>query len=106
MKTRKIGSFEVSEVAMGCMAFSHGYGRTPSEDYAISAIRAAFEAGCTHFDTAESYGDVVFHAGHNEELVGKALAPFRGDVTIATKFRVNETELKHAGSQKTPSNRT
>ena len=51
MKKRKIRNLEVSEIGMGCMGFSHGYGQVPSEDYAIEAIREAYQAGCTFFDT-------------------------------------------------------
>jgi aryl-alcohol dehydrogenase-like predicted oxidoreductase len=55
MKTRMLRNIEVSEVGMGCMAFSHGYGRIPEEQYSIEAIRNAYEHGCTFFDTAEVY---------------------------------------------------
>ena len=55
MKTRKLGQLEVSEIGMGCMGFSHGYGQVPEEAYSIEAIRKAYEAGCTFFDTAEVY---------------------------------------------------
>ena len=84
MKTRMIGKLEVSAVGMGCMAFSHGYGQIPEEDYSIAAIRAAVDAGCTFFDTAEAYGQQLYWLGHNEELVGKALASARENVTIST----------------------
>ena len=76
MKTRKIGNLEVSAVGMGIMGFSHGYGKVPSEDYAIEAIRKGYEAGCTFFDTAEGYGKEQFYPGHNEQLLGKAIKPF------------------------------
>ena len=59
------------------MGFSHGYGQVPPKAYAIEAIRKAYDYGCTHFDTAEAYGKEQFYAGHNEELVGKAIEPFR-----------------------------
>lgn len=88
MRTRMLGSIGVSEIGMGCMGFSHGYGKVPDEATAIDAIRAAHDAGCTLFDTAESYGREQFHMGHNEELVGKALAPFRDEAVIATKFHL------------------
>ena len=55
MKTRYLRDIEVSEVGMGCMAFSHGYGQIPDEQYSIEAIQNAFEHGCTFFDTAEVY---------------------------------------------------
>ena len=79
---------EVSEVGMGCMAFSHGYGKIPDEHYSIEAIRGAYEHGCTFFDTAEVYGPNLspLHRGHNERIVGKALADVRDQVVIATKM--------------------
>ena len=72
------------------MGFSHGYGQVPPEAYAIEAIRKAYDYGCTHFDTAEAYGKEQFYAGHNEELVGKAIEPFRKEVVLATKFHIGE----------------
>lgn len=92
MKTRKIGSLEVSPIGMGCMGFSHGYGMVPEEAYSIEAIRKAYDFGCTLFDTAESYGRELFYAGHNEQLVGKAIEPFRKQVVLATKFHIHEDE--------------
>lgn len=88
MKTRKLRDIEVSEVGMGCMAFSHGYGTIPDERYSIEAIRGAYDAGCTFFDTAEVYGPNLAHSqrGHNERIVGKALAGVRDEVVIATKL--------------------
>lgn len=94
MKKRLLGSLEVSEIGMGCMGFSHGYGQVPKEEYAIKAIEKAHDFGCTLFDTAESYGREMFFAGHNEELVGKALAPFRKEVVLATKFHIHPEELE------------
>ena len=88
MKKRLLRNLVVSEIGMGCMGFSHGYGQVPEEDYAIQAIRQAYEFGCTLFDTAETYGREMFYPGHNEELVGKALAPFRKQVVLATKFHI------------------
>ena len=93
MKTRMIGKLEVSAVGMGCMAFSHGYGQIPEEDYSIAAIRAAVDAGCTFFDTAEAYGQQLYWLGHNEELVGKALASARENVSIATKFHLTDEDV-------------
>ena len=55
MKTRNWGSLTVSEVGMGCMAFSHGYGKIPPEEYSVQAIQNAYRHGCTFFDTAEIY---------------------------------------------------
>lgn len=71
---------------MGCMAFSHGYGQIPPEQYSIEAIRGAYEHGCTFFDTAEVYSPGLSGIGHNERIVGKALADVRDDVVIATKL--------------------
>ena len=87
MKTRLLRDIEVSEVGMGCMAFSHGYGKIPPESYSIEAIRGAYEHGCTLFDTAEVYGPNLspLHLGHNERIVGKALSGVRDEVIIATK---------------------
>ena len=81
MKTRFLRDIEVSEVGMGCMAFSHGYGKIPPEEYSIEAIH-----GCTFFDTAEVYSPNLSGIGHNERIVGKALAGVRDDVVIATKL--------------------
>lgn len=86
MKTRLLGNIEVSEVGMGCMAFSHGYGKIPEEAYSIEAIRNAYRHGCTFFDTAEIYSPNLMGTGHNERIVGKALRDVRDDVVIATKL--------------------
>lgn len=92
MKTRLLGDLSVSEIGMGCMGFSHGYGKVPEEHYTIEAIRTAYKSGCTFFDTAESYGKEQFYVGHNEELVGKALLPFRKEVVLATKFHIGKDD--------------
>ncbi len=76
----------VSEVGMGCMAFSHGYGKIPPEEYSIEAIRNAYMHGCTLFDTAEVYSPNLSGIGHNELIVGKALKDVRENVVIATKL--------------------
>ena len=83
MKKRKLGNsgLEVSALGLGCMGLSFGYGPATDKEQAISLIRAAVEHGVTFFDTAEVYGPFT-----NEELVGEALAPFREQVVIATKF--------------------
>ena len=86
MKTRFLRDIEVSEVGMGCMAFSHGYGKIPPEEYSIEAIQGAYSHGCTFFDTAEVYSPNLSGIGHNERIVGKALAGVRDDVVIATKL--------------------
>src|SRR6476660_3818008 len=83
METRKLGNsnLEVSALGLGCMGMSVGYGPAADKQEMISLIRSAVERGVTFFDTAEAYGPFT-----NEELVGEALAPFRGRVVIATKF--------------------
>jgi aryl-alcohol dehydrogenase-like predicted oxidoreductase len=82
MQKRKLGSnLEVSAIGLGCMGMSFNLGPAMDKKDGISLIRAAVERGVTFFDTAEVYGPFT-----NEELVGEALAPFRGKVVIATKF--------------------
>jgi len=83
MQKRKLGSsnLEVSALGLGCMGMSFSYGPPKDKQQMISLIRSAIERGVTFFDTAEVYGPYT-----NEELVGKALAPFRGQVVIASKF--------------------
>lgn len=93
MKVRKLRDLEVSPIGMGCMGFSHGYGKTPDREYSIEAIRKAVDFGCTLFDTAESYGKEMFYPGHNEELLGEALLPFRKNVVVATKLHLNSDEV-------------
>jgi aryl-alcohol dehydrogenase-like predicted oxidoreductase len=83
MEKRNLGrsGLEVSELGLGCMGMSFGYGPAADKQEMISFIRAAVERGVTFFDTAQVYGPFT-----NEELVGEALAPFRDQVVIATKF--------------------
>ncbi|MDG0061976.1 aldo/keto reductase [Priestia megaterium] len=81
MKSRKLGTLEVSELGLGCMSISANYGPPADKDQGIKTIRTAYENGVTFFDTAEVYGPYT-----NEELVGEALAPFRDEVVIASKF--------------------
>jgi len=83
MQKRKLGksNLEVSAIGLGCMGLSFGYGPAVDRQHGISLIRAAVERGVTFFDTAEVYGPFT-----NEELVGEALAPFREQIVIATKF--------------------
>ena len=82
MKKRKLGkNLEVSAIGLGCMGMSFGYGPAKDKNEMISLLRKAVELGVTFFDTAEMYGPFT-----NEELVGEALAPFRSQVVIATKF--------------------
>ena len=98
MKTRQLRDLTVSEIGMGCMGFSHGYGKVPDEDYSIEAIRKAYDYGCTFFDTAEVYGMQQFEKGHNERLVGKAIEPFRKEIILATKLHIDTDEVKTDGS--------
>jgi aryl-alcohol dehydrogenase-like predicted oxidoreductase len=83
MQKRKLGNsnLEVSAIGLGCMGMSFGYGPPADKQEMISLLRSAVERSITFFDTAEVYGPFA-----NEELVGEALAPFRGKVAIATKF--------------------
>src|SRR5436190_15666240 len=83
MQKRKLGKSgpEVSAIGLGCMGMSFGYGPPADKQEMISLLRSAVERGVTLFDTAEAYGPFA-----NEELVGEALAPFKGKVVIATKF--------------------
>ncbi len=83
---RKLGTNgpEVSSIGLGCMGMSFGYGLIADKTESINLIRKAVELGVTFFDTAEVYGPFI-----NEELVGEALEPFKGEVTIATKFGFN-----------------
>lgn len=86
MQKRQLGSsgLEVSAIGLGCMGMSFAYGPAGDEQEMIGVIRAAFDLGVTFFDTAEVYGPFT-----NEELLGKALAPIREQVVIATKFGFN-----------------
>src|ERR1700712_3236270 len=83
MQKRTLGNsgLEVSAIGLGCMGLSYGYGPATDRQDAVKLIRAAHERGVTFFDTAEAYGPFI-----NEEVVGEALQPFRGQVVIATKF--------------------
>jgi len=89
MQKRKLGqsNLEVSAIGLGCMGMSFGYGPPKDKQEMISVIRGAFERGVTFFDTAEVYGPFT-----NEELLGEAVAPFRQEVVIATKFGFNIDE--------------
>jgi len=101
MQKRKLGrsNLEVSALGLGCMGMSFGYGPAVDKQQGISLIRAAVERGVTFFDTAEVYGPFT-----NEELVGEALAPFRGKVAIATKFgfKLDPETGKQAGVDSRP----
>ena len=101
MQKRKLGNgnLEVSALGLGCMGMSFGYGPAADEQEMISLIRTAVERGVTFFDTAEAYGPFK-----NEELVGEALAPFRDQVVIATKFgfKFDTNTGKQAGLDSRP----
>ena len=102
MIKRRLGNsgLEVSALGFGCMGLSQGYGPAVDKQHGIKMIRAAYERGVTFFDTAESYGPFK-----NEELVGEALAPFRDQVVIATKFGFDidlETGRRRAGLNSRP----
>ena len=91
MQTRRLGDgLEVSAVGLGCMGLSFGFGPPVDKRNAVTLIRAAVERGVTFFDTAEAYGPFT-----NEEVVGEALAPFRGQVIIATKFGFKDGIAQH-----------
>ena len=83
MQTRTLGAsgLEVSAIGLGCMGMSQSYPPIPDRGSMVAFLRSAVERGVTFFDTAEAYGPF-----HNEDLVGEALEPFRGQVVIATKF--------------------
>jgi aryl-alcohol dehydrogenase-like predicted oxidoreductase len=101
MQKRTLGksNLEVSALGLGCMGLSFGYGPAVDKGDGISLIRAAVERGITFFDTAEVYGPFT-----NEELVGEALAPFRGKVAIATKFgfKIDPNTGKQSGLDSRP----
>ena len=100
MKKRTLGNsgLEVSAIGLGCMGMSFGYGPPAGEQEMISLIRSAVELGVTFFDTAEVYGPFA-----NEKLVGKALAPVREQVVIATKFGFHiDADGKQAGLNSRP----
>jgi aryl-alcohol dehydrogenase-like predicted oxidoreductase len=101
MQKRRLGTsgLEVSALGLGCMGMSFGYGPAKDKQEMIPVIRAAVERGVTFFDTAEVYGPFI-----NEELVGEALAPFRQQVVIATKFgfKLDPNTGKQAGLDSRP----
>src|ERR1700687_4555659 len=101
MQKRKLGksNLEVSAIGLGCMGLSFGYGPAVDKQEGMSLIRSAFERGVSFFDTAEADGPFT-----NEELVGEALAPFRGRVVIATKFgfKFDPNTGKQAGLDSRP----
>jgi aryl-alcohol dehydrogenase-like predicted oxidoreductase len=99
MQTRILGNsgLEVSALGLGCMGMSHSYTPIPDRTEMIGLLRKAVELGVTFFDTAEVYGPFT-----NEELVGEALEPFKGQVVIATKFGFDLKEGKQAGVNSRP----
>src|SRR6266702_1674335 len=99
MKKRTLGknNLEVSAIGLGCMSMSFGYGPAGDKPEMINVIRSAVEQGVTFFDTAEVYGPFT-----NEELVGEALAPFREQVVIATKFGFDCDSGKQGGVTSQP----
>src|SRR6202140_3131536 len=101
MQKRKLGNsgLEVSALGLGCMGMSFSYGPPRDKQEMTALLRAAVERGITFFDTAEVYGPFI-----NEELVGEALAPFRGQVVIATKFgwKLDPNTGKQAGLDSRP----
>src|SRR5213594_3462024 len=101
MQKRKLGKsgLEVSALGLGCMSMSFGYGPAADKQEMISLLRKAVDLGVTFFDTAEVYGPFT-----NEELVGEALAPFRAQVVIATKFgfKIDSTSGKQVGLDSRP----
>ena len=101
MQKRILGKagLEVSAIGLGCMGMSFGYGPAKDKQQMIPVIRAAFDRGVTFFDTAEVYGPFI-----NEELVGEAVAPFRDQVVIATKFgfKLDPATGKQAGLDSRP----
>jgi aryl-alcohol dehydrogenase-like predicted oxidoreductase len=90
MQKRKLGNsgLEVSAIGLGCMGISFGYGPATDTQDAIKLLHAAVERGVAFFDTVEAYGPFK-----NEELLGEALAPFRNQVVIATKFGFEGGEI-------------
>ncbi len=99
MPTRKLGNLEVSAIGLGCMGMTFSYTPFPEKKDMIVLMQKAIEQGVNFFDTAEVYGPY-----NNEELVGEALAPFRKEVVIATKFGFNIVDGKMAGISSRPDN--
>jgi aryl-alcohol dehydrogenase-like predicted oxidoreductase len=101
MQKRKLGNsgLEVSAIGLGCMGMSFAFPPFPEKKEMIALLHAAYEQGVTFFDTAEMYGPYT-----NEELLGEALAPFRNEVVIATKFGFNIVDGKMTGVNSRPDN--
>ena len=101
MQTRKLGSqgLDVSSIGLGCMGMTFSYAPFPDKKDSIELIRKAYELGVNFFDTAEVYGPY-----NNEELVGEAIAPFRKDAIVATKFGFHIEGGKISGLNSRPEN--
>lgn len=101
MEKRRLGKLEVSEIGLGCMGMSFGYGPAGEKSEMIKVIHAAVDQGITFFDTAEVYGPFT-----NELLVGEALAPFKNKVVIATKFgfKIDKEKNTYGGVNSRPEN--
>jgi aryl-alcohol dehydrogenase-like predicted oxidoreductase len=98
MEKRTLGTgLEAAAIGFGCMGLSHGYGKKVEDEHGIEVIRRAVDLGVTFFDTGQVYGPFV-----NEELVGKALAPVRDQVAIATKFGFDFDGTRESGLNSTP----
>ncbi len=97
MKTRKLGSLDVSAIGFGCMGLDFGYAEKVSKAEGVALIRQAVDLGVTFFDTAEVYGPFT-----NEEMVGEALKPVRDQVVIATKFGFGFADGKQTGLNSRP----
>ena len=102
MQQRRLGNsgLEVSAIGLGCMSMTGGYSDHPDWKDMIAQVRAAVDRGVTFFDTAEIYGPYA-----NEELVGEALAPYKGQVVIATKFGWDIDPVERRGAGHEPSRR-
>lgn len=92
MQTRRVGSFEVSAIGLGCMSLSHAYGAPPPRERAEAVLKGALEAGYTFFDTAAVYG-----LGHNETLIGEVLGPHRKDFVLASKCGITNAAATERG---------
>ncbi|WP_161522311.1 aldo/keto reductase [Bifidobacterium xylocopae] len=88
----------MSAIGLSCMLYSQGRNGPPDEGASIAAIRTAYEAGCTYFDTSEHYGRKPFHPGHNEELLGRALGGHRQGIIISSKFHINWSDFERTHS--------
>ena len=108
MEKRQLGTtnFFVNPIGLGCMGFSHAYGKATEKNSAIKTIREAYELGYNFFDTAECYVGENFDGSisYNEEIVGEALKNFRDKVVIATKFGVEHNSDRSLKLDSSPKN--